>query len=101
MDQKTPAALTDLDVQGWGDEVYLLRRPFRFRGEAYAEVKVRVPTGADVERRIRGVNPMAEMKALVEDLTDLHPDVLGVMYAADRAGLMALVGKHMAAAPEA
>ena len=92
-------AIVDLDAgENFGVETYTFLRPFKFRGVVYETLPVRAPTGADIMRRIRGENPVAEMMALAEDLTQTPQDIFGVMYAGDRAGIIAIVGKHMAAA---
>jgi hypothetical protein len=44
---------------------------------------------------------MREMRALAEDLTQLPAQVFAAMYAADRAGILTLVGKHMSGARDA
>jgi len=94
---ETPA-IVDLDAgENFGVETYTLRRPFRWRSVVYEKVDVRAPCGADIMRRIKGDDPVTEMMALAEDLCQMPQEILGVMYAGDRAGIIAIVGKHMAA----
>ena len=97
-----PAApkLVDLDAGGgWGSSDYTFKHPFRFRGQDYLRCTIREPNGGDVERRIKGVDYMREVRELAVDLTMLPDDVFGVMHASDRSGILRAVGNAIADAP--
>ncbi|MBV1702635.1 MAG: hypothetical protein KGQ46_12520 [Hyphomicrobiales bacterium] len=97
-----PAAikLVDLDAGGgWGSSEYTFKHPFRFRNQEYLRCTIREPNGGDVERRIKGIDYMREVRELAVDLTMLPDDVFGVMHASDRSGILRAVGNAIADAP--
>ena len=88
--------IIDFDAgENWGVQDYKLLRPFKWQATVYDTATIRVPNGGDVERHVRGEKPMAEIMALAATLTGWPPMAFEMMYAADRAEIMSIVGKHM------
>lgn len=81
-------------TKGWGQETFKLKHPFVFKGGEQREIKVRVPSGADVEAYLR--TPDRTFRTLALKLADVPEPVLDAMHAADYARLMSFVGEYIA-----
>jgi hypothetical protein len=92
-EKKDVAALPDV-TKGWGLETFALKHPYVFKGGERHEIKVRVPTGADIESYVR--SPDRGFRALAVKLADIDEPALDAMHGADYARLMAFVGEFVA-----
>lgn len=86
-------ALPDV-TKGWGLETVELKHPFVFKGGERREVKVRIPTGADIEAYVR--SPERGFRSLAVKLADIDEPALDAMHGADYARLMSFVGEFVA-----
>lgn len=77
--------------KGWGQETFELKRPFLFKGGERRAIKVRVPSGADIEAFIQA--PGRGFRALALKLADIDEAALDAMHASDYSRLLAFVGK--------
>jgi hypothetical protein len=80
--------------KGWGIEEFELRRPFKFAGVEFRALKVRVPTGADIEAYIR--SPDRGLRVLALRLVDADAKALDAMHGSDYSRLLASVGEFVA-----
>ncbi len=90
---ETGAGLPDV-TKGWGLEAFTLKHPFAFKGGEVREIKVRVPTGADIEAYVQ--SPGRGVRALAVKLADAPEAVLDAMHGRDYSRLMTFVGKFAA-----
>ncbi len=87
------AALPDV-TKGWGLETFELKHPHVFRGGERRAIKVRVPTGADIEAYVR--SPERGFRALALKLADVDEAAIDGMHGSDYARLMGFVGEFVA-----
>lgn len=92
-EKSAETALPDA-TKGWGQETFKLKHPFVFKGGEVREIKVRVPTGADVEAYIQA--PGRGFRSLAIKLADTSEPTIDAMHAVDYSRLMAFVGKFTA-----
>ena len=81
-------------THGWGVETFTLKHPGVFKGGAIREIKVRTPTGADIEAYVR--SPERGFRVLALKLADIPEPVLDAMHGSDYARLMGLMGDFVA-----
>lgn len=79
---------------GWGSEAFDLVHPFRFAGMIYAALKIRVPSGADIEAYLAGAD--TSLRALALRLCDADEKIMAAMHGADYARLLKTVGEFIA-----
>jgi len=79
---------------GWGQETFALKHPFVLAGVEVREIKLRVPTGADVEAYIRA--PERSLRAFALKLADAEPKAIDAMRGNDYSRLLKQVGEYLA-----
>lgn len=84
----------DLSQGGWGDETYVLKHPFVFAGATVREVKLRIPTGRDLE--FYYASPARTLRMMLDRLADVDEKQLDAMHGSDYARLMGIVGEFAA-----
>ena len=80
--------------KGWGLEDFELKRPFKFAGQSFVKLSLRVPTGADIEFYVR--SPDRGFRALALKIVDADAKILDAMHGSDYSRLMAAVGEFVA-----
>lgn len=89
-----PPVPVDLSQGGWGDDDLDLKRPFIFAGATYTVLKIRVPSGRDLEAYYAASD--RTLRALALRLLTVDEKVLDAMHASDYARLIGRVGEYAA-----
>lgn len=84
----------DLSQGGWGEETLPLKHPFTFAGATVREIKLRIPTGRDIEAYYAA--PSRTLRALLDRLVNCDDKQLDAMHGSDYARLMGIVGEFAA-----
>ena len=99
MTEKTAETALPDASKGWGQETFALRHPFTFAGVERREVKIRVPTGADIQRLWVEAEGRKGFRPLALALAEIDERALDAFHAEDYSRLLAFVGKFVLATP--
>jgi hypothetical protein len=90
---RQPAPIVDFDAGGvWESETLTLWHPFRLRGAAYENVKVRVPSGNDLVNWMRDGFDRVNFASAITGLDDL---TLKAMHGEDFNRVMKAAGSFL------